>query len=75
MAEGSAGANERRVHGFRSWLRGDPADVHPATLGGAMLEGGAYDRATAWRWFLERAGYGDMVIVCATCDAVYNPYV
>jgi cyanophycinase len=56
-------------------MRGDPADVHPTTLGGAMLEGGAYDRATAWRWFLERAGYGDIIVICATCDAVYNPYI
>ncbi len=72
---GGAHAREQRGHGYRSWLRGDRHDVHPTTLGGAMLAGGAYDRATAWGWFLERAGYGDIVIVCATCDAVYNPYV
>ncbi|HLB39732.1 MAG TPA: cyanophycinase [Actinomycetota bacterium] len=72
---GTAASTERRGHGYRSWLRGSPIDVHPATRGGAMLAGGAYDRATAWRWFLEHAGYGDIVIVCATCDAVYNPYV
>ena len=74
-ATDGAQAREERGHGFRSWLRGDRDDVHPTTLGGAMLAGGAYDRATAWRWFLERAGYGDIVIICATCDAVYNPYV
>jgi cyanophycinase len=70
-----AQASEQRGHGYRSWLRGDRNDVQPATLGGAMLAGGAYDRATAWRWFLERAGYGDIVVICATCDAVYNSYV
>ena len=74
-AVGPASATERRGHGFRSWLRGSPADVHPATIGGAMLAGGAYDRATAWRWFLEHAGYGDIVTICATCDAVYNGYI
>jgi cyanophycinase len=74
-AGGDAAATQRRGPGYRSWLRGDPGDVHPATLGGAILEGGAYDRATAWRWFLERAGYGDIVVICATCDAVYNPYI
>jgi len=70
-----AEARQQRGHGYRSWLRGDRHDVHPATLGGAMLAGGAYDRATAWRWFLERAGYGDIVVICATCDEVYNSYV
>ena len=74
-AVGIASATERRGHGYRSWLRGDPADVHPVTMGGAMLAGGAYDRATAWRWFLEHAGYGDIVTICATCDAVYNGYI
>ena len=74
-AVGTASATERRGHGYRSWLRGDPADVHPVTTGGAMLAGGAYDRATAWRWFLEHAGYGDIVTICATCDAVYNGYI
>ena len=74
-AVGTASATERRGHGFRSWLRGSPDDVHPATTGGAMLAGGAYDRATAWRWFLEHAGYGDIVTICATCDAVYNGYI
>ena len=74
-AVGIASATERRGHGYRSWLHGDPADVHPVTMGGAMLAGGAYDRATAWRWFLEHAGYGDIVTICATCDAVYNGYI
>jgi len=72
---GSGTATERRGHGYHSWLRGSPTDVHPATRGGAMLAGGAYDRATAWRWFLEHAGYGDIVTVCATCDGVYNSYI
>ena len=30
-AVGTASATERRGHGYRSWLRGDPADVHPGT--------------------------------------------
>jgi cyanophycinase len=74
-AGGDAAATQRRGHGYRSWLRGDAGDARPATLGGAMLEGGAYDRATAWRWFLERAGYGDIVIICATCTKGYDPLV
>ena len=72
---GTVAATERRGHGYHSWLRGSPTDVHTATRGGAMLAGGAYDRATAWRWFLEHAGYGDIVTICATCDGVYNSYI
>ena len=40
-----------------------------------MLEGGGSDRIPAWQWFLQQAGYGDIVIVCASCDNIYNQYV
>ncbi|MFL5766963.1 MAG: cyanophycinase [Actinomycetota bacterium] len=71
----SASAITARGHGYRSWLRGNPADVDVAVQSGAMLEGGAKDLRDAWSWFLERAGYGDIVIICATCTKEYNPYV
>jgi cyanophycinase len=64
-----------RGHGYRSWLRGNPANVDVTVHSGAMLEGGAKDLRAAWSWFLERAGYGDIVIICATCTKEYNPYV
>src|SRR5207237_5860398 len=64
-----------RGHGYRSWLRGDPANVDVRVRSGAMLEGGAKDLREAWSWFLQRAGYGDIVIICATCTKEYNPYV
>jgi cyanophycinase len=70
-----AGAIETRGHGYRSWLRGHRADVTVPTHGGAMLEGGRSDRKPAWEWFLAHAGYGDIVIICSTCDDEYNPYV
>lgn len=71
----SAGAVETHGPGYRSWRRGSPLDVHVHTTGGLMLEGGASDRWPAWEWFLKQAGYGDIVILCATCDNVYNQYV
>jgi len=71
----SAGAVETHGPGYHSWRRGSPIDVHVHTTGGAMLEGGESDRWPAWEWFLKQAGYGDIVIVCATCDNVYNQYV
>jgi len=70
-----AAAVETRGRGFDSWLRGNPADADVAVSSGAMLEGGAQDLRAAWSWFLQRAGYGDIVIICATCTAEYNPYV
>jgi cyanophycinase len=70
-----AGAVESRGFGYRSWIRGNPRDAHVTTTGGAMLEGGAVDIRPAWAWFLERAGYGDIVIICATCGKGYDPWV
>ncbi|MEO8476244.1 MAG: cyanophycinase [Actinomycetota bacterium] len=70
-----AGAVEAHGDGYWSWLRGNRADVSPATQGGAMLEGGHSDRKPAWEWFLDHAGYGDIVIICATCTEVYDSYV
>jgi len=40
-----------------------------------MLEGGGSDRIPAWEWFLKQAGYGDIVLVCASCDDIYDQYV
>jgi cyanophycinase len=70
-----ANATETHGPGWHSWLRGNPADVQVHTRGGAMLEGGGSDRIPAWEWFLQQAGYGDIVIVCATCGNIYNQYV
>jgi cyanophycinase len=75
VAAPTAGAIEVKGHGFRSWLWGHRADVTVPTKGGAMLEGGRSDRKPAWEWFLDHAGYGDIVIICATCGALYNSYV
>src|SRR6478672_638970 len=70
-----ANATETGGPGWHSWLRGNPADVQVHTRGGAMLEGGGSDRIPAWEWFLQQADYGDIVIVCASCDNIYNQYV
>jgi cyanophycinase len=74
-AGGSATATAIRGHGYRSWIRGNPGDARVTTTGGAMLEGGAVDIRPAWAWFLQRAGYGDIVIICATCTKGYDPWV
>ena len=65
----------REGSGFRSWVRGTPADDRAHRVGGAMLEGGADDVEDAWRWFLERAGYGDIVVLRATPDEGYDTWL
>jgi cyanophycinase len=39
-----------------------------------MLEGGAEDVDEAWRWFLDRAGHGDVVVLRATPDEGYDAW-
>ena len=40
-----------------------------------MLEGGGSDRVPAWEWFLKQARYGDILIICADCNNIYDQYV
>ena len=40
-----------------------------------MLEGGTEDFEEAWRWFLERAGHGDIVVLRATPDEGYDEWL
>jgi cyanophycinase len=40
-----------------------------------MLEGGADDVEEAWRWFLDRAGHGDIVVLGATPDEGYDAWI
>jgi cyanophycinase len=65
----------REGHGFRSWVRGTSATVRANLVGGVMLEGGAEDVDDAWRWFLARAGYGDIVVLRATPDEGYDEWL
>jgi cyanophycinase len=65
----------REGPGFRSWLRGTPVDGRSNPAGGAMLEGGAEDVERAWRWFLERAGHGDILVMRATPDEGYDAWI
>jgi cyanophycinase len=70
-----AQARELKGRGWVSWIRGNPADAHPETGGGIFLEGGRTDRRGGWRWFLDQAGYGDIVILERRGDHVYNFFV
>jgi cyanophycinase len=65
----------REGPGFRSWVRGTPVSRRSNLVGGSMLEGGAEDVEDAWRWFLERAGHGDIVVLRATPDEGYDEWL
>lgn len=65
----------REGPGFRSWVRGTPVSPRSNLVGGAMLEGGAEDVEDAWRWFLERAGHGDIVVLRASPDEGYDEWL
>ena len=59
---------------FTSYFTGDTADVTTVCLPGTVLMGGATENDNAMRWFLERAGGGDIVVIRASGEDGYNDY-
>lgn len=61
---------------FQSWLTGNPADAQPArTEGALLLMGGGGDVDEAFRWFVQKAGGGDIVVLRASGADGYNDYL
>lgn len=59
-----------------SWLTGNPADAKPVrTRPGLLLAGGGGDVEAAWRWFVDCAGGGDIVVLRASGADGYNDYL
>jgi cyanophycinase len=61
--------------GYDYYLDGNAANVSPATTAGLLLAGGATDNDDAMRWFLDRSGGGDIVILDAYGRDDYGPYI
>ena len=61
--------------GYDYYLDGSAANVTPATTPGLLLAGGATDNDDAMRWFLARAGAGDVVVLDAYGRDDYGPYI
>lgn len=57
---------------FRS---GNPNDVQTKTQPGFALMGGGKDLDPAFQWMCERSGSGDFVVLRASGDDDYNPYI
>ncbi len=60
---------------FVSYFTGNPGNVNPGNVkGGTVLMGGGTENDEAMRWFLERAGGGDVLVLRASGSDDYNDY-
>src|SRR4051812_16292144 len=60
---------------IQTWLTGNPADVKRPSRTGFVLAGGGKDQDAAMRWFLDRSGGGDVVILRSSGANGYNGYL
>jgi hypothetical protein len=58
-----------------SYLTGSAEDVTTKTQGGLLLMGGSTDVESAIRWFLNRSGGGDVVVIRSSGADGYNDYM
>lgn len=65
-------AKEAQYKYFRT---GNAADVQTKPQAGFVLLGGGRDVDRAFQWMCERSGGGDFLIIRATGDDAYNPYI
>lgn len=54
---------------------GNPNDVATATQFGVLFEGGGTDVDGAYQWMCEKASGGDFLVIRASGNADYNPYI
>jgi cyanophycinase len=62
-------------HPYQYFRAGNPNDVQTKTQAGFALMGGGDDLDEAFKWMCERAGGGDFVVLRASGDEDYNPYI
>ncbi len=60
---------------YSSYFTGDTSDVQTSTQFGICLMGGASENDDAMKWFLTRAGGGDIVVLRVTGADGYNNYL
>src|SRR5580698_3856107 len=60
---------------YKYFRAGSPTDVATTTQAGFALMGGGTDLDEAFRWMCNRANGGDFLVLRATGDDDYNPYI
>ena len=71
----SALATAQPEPAYEHALVGNPADARASGRGGYVLAGGGTDQPEAFRWLIERAGGGDIVVIRASGGDAYNPWI
>ncbi len=64
-----------KAQSYTNYRTGSPNNVVATPQPGTCLMGGATEQDDAMRWFLERAGGGDVVVIRATGSDGYNDYL
>lgn len=64
-----------RAQNYTSYFTGNPVDLEAQPSGGVCLMGGATEDDNAMRWFLQRSGGGDILVLRATGSNGYNTYL
>lgn len=62
-------------HPYQYFRAGNPNDVKTKTQAGCALMGGGKDLDAAFKWMCDRSGGRDFLILRASGDDDYNPYV
>jgi len=70
-----AKADAQTAPQYKYFRAGSTADVATTTQAGFALMGGGTDLDEAFRWLCNRAGGGDFLVLRATGDDDYNPYI
>jgi cyanophycinase len=60
---------------YKYFRAGSPTDIQTKTQGGFALMGGGKDLDRAFKWMCERSGGGDFLVLRASGDDAYNPYI
>jgi cyanophycinase len=60
---------------YKYFRAGSPTDIQTKSQGGFALLGGGKDLDRAFQWMCERSGGGDFLILRASGDDAYNPYI
>jgi cyanophycinase len=60
---------------YRYFRAGSPTDIQTKTQGGFALLGGGKDLDSAFQWMCERSYGGDFLVLRASGDDAYNPYI